>query len=64
METQTDVLTRIRANYDDMSKSQQRVGEFFLTRGLEAVYLSAARIAELLDVSHSTVVRTAQAIDR
>jgi DNA-binding MurR/RpiR family transcriptional regulator len=62
METQTDVLTRIRANYDGMSKSQQRVGEFFLTRGLEAVYLSAARIAELLDVSHSTVVRTAQAI--
>jgi DNA-binding MurR/RpiR family transcriptional regulator len=62
MEPQTDVLTRIRANYDGMSKSQQRVGEFFLTRGLEAVYLSAARIAELLDVSHSTVVRTAQAI--
>ena len=59
---QTDVLARIRANYDTMSKSQQRVGEFFLTRGLEAVYLSAARIAELLDVSHSTVVRTAQAI--
>jgi DNA-binding MurR/RpiR family transcriptional regulator len=62
IEQQADVLTRIRANYDTMSKSQQRVGEFFLTRGLEAVYLSAARIAELLNVSHSTVVRTAQAI--
>ncbi len=57
-----DVLTRIRANYDSMSKSQQLVAEFFLTRGLEAVYLPAARIADLLDVSHSTVVRTAQAI--
>jgi DNA-binding MurR/RpiR family transcriptional regulator len=29
---------------------------------MEAVYLPAGRIAELLDVSHSTVVRTAQAI--
>ncbi len=57
-----DVLTRIRANYDSMSKSQQKVAEFLLTRGLEAVYLPAARIATLLEVSHSTVVRTAQAI--
>src|SRR5215208_1836899 len=57
-----DVLARIRANYDSMSKSQQLVAEFFLTRGLEAVHLPAARIADLLDVSHSTVVRTAQAI--
>ncbi len=57
-----DVLTTIRASYDNMSKSQQKVAEFFLTRGLEAVYLPAARIAELAGVSHSTVVRTAQAI--
>ncbi len=57
-----DVLARIRAGYDSMSKSQQKVAEFFLTSGLEAVYLPAARIAELLEVSHSTVVRTAQAI--
>ncbi|MCC6802829.1 MAG: MurR/RpiR family transcriptional regulator [Anaerolineae bacterium] len=56
-----DVMAAIRANYDSMSKSQQKVAEFFLTRGLEAVYLPAARIAELLEVSHSTVVRTAQA---
>ena len=57
-----DVTTAIRANYDNMSKSQQKVAEFFLTRGLEAVYLPAARIAELAGVSHSTVVRTAQTI--
>lgn len=56
------VMQLIRANYDSMSKSQQRVAEFLLTHGLEAVYLSAARIAEVVDVSHSTVVRTAQAI--
>ncbi len=57
-----DVMANIRAMYDSMSKSQQKVAEFFLTRHLEAMYLSAARIAELLNVSHSTVVRTAQAI--
>jgi DNA-binding MurR/RpiR family transcriptional regulator len=56
------ILQTIRANYDLMSKSQQRVAEFLLTHSMEAVYLSAARIAELVDVSHSTVVRTAQAI--
>jgi DNA-binding MurR/RpiR family transcriptional regulator len=57
-----DVIKRIRAKYDLMSKGQQRVAEFLLTHGLEAVYLPAARIAELVEVSHSTVVRTAQAI--
>lgn len=57
-----EVLQTIRAQYDMMSKSQQRVAEFLLTRSLEAVYLSAARIAQMVDVSHSTVVRTAQSI--
>jgi DNA-binding MurR/RpiR family transcriptional regulator len=56
------VMQLIRARYDAMSRSQQRVAEFLLTRGLEAVYMPAARIAEIVDVSHSTVVRTAQAI--
>lgn len=58
----SDILTLIREAYGSMSSSQQRVLEFFLSRRLEAVYLSAARIAELVDVSHSTVVRTAQAL--
>jgi DNA-binding MurR/RpiR family transcriptional regulator len=57
-----DVLALIREQYGNMSAGQQKVLEFFLSRGLEAVYLSAARIAELVDVSHSTVVRTAQAL--
>ncbi|MCA0458750.1 MAG: MurR/RpiR family transcriptional regulator [Chloroflexi bacterium] len=57
-----DILTLIREAYDGMSSGQQKVLEFFLSRRLEAVYLSAAKIAELVDVSHSTVVRTAQAL--
>ncbi len=57
-----DILTLIRESYDGMSTGQQKVLEFFLERRLEAVYLSAARIADMVDVSHSTVVRTAQAL--
>ncbi|MBE2269780.1 MAG: MurR/RpiR family transcriptional regulator [Anaerolinea sp.] len=56
-----NVIKRVRDHYEGMSKSQQKVAEFFITSE-EALYLSAARIAEILDVSHSTVVRTAQAI--
>ncbi|QPC83319.1 MurR/RpiR family transcriptional regulator [Phototrophicus methaneseepsis] len=58
----TDVLTHIRTQYDSMSKSQQRVAEFLLTHGLDVVHLSAARIAELVNVNRSTVVRTAQSL--
>ena len=57
-----DILMLIREAYAGMSAGQQKVLEFFLSRRLEAVYLSAARIAEMVDVSHSTVVRTAQAL--
>jgi DNA-binding MurR/RpiR family transcriptional regulator len=56
-----NVMKRVREHYDDLGKSQQKVAEFFITSE-EALYLSAARIAEILDVSHSTVVRTAQGI--
>lgn len=57
-----DILMLIREAYSGVSAGQQKVLEFFLSRRLEAVYLSASRIAEMVDVSHSTVVRTAQAL--
>lgn len=56
------VEARIRAHYDSMSAGQQKVAEFVLARRTEAAYLPAARIAELVGVSHSTVIRTAQAL--
>jgi DNA-binding MurR/RpiR family transcriptional regulator len=62
MHSTADIMARIREAYDSMSTGQQKVLEFFLSRRLEAVYLSAAKIAEMTDVSHSTVVRTAQAL--
>ncbi len=62
MTASQDIMGLIQDAYAGMSASQQKVLEFFLSRRLEAVYLPAARIAELVDVSHSTVVRTAQAL--
>lgn len=56
------VLARIRMNFDSMSKSHQKVAEFLLTHGVDVVYLSANRIAEMIGVNPSTVVRTAQAL--
>jgi DNA-binding MurR/RpiR family transcriptional regulator len=60
--TAPDVLSHIRTSLDGMSKGQKRVAEFLLTNGLDAVYLSSGRIAELTEVNRSTVVRTAQAL--
>ena len=58
----TDIERHIRTAFDSLSESQQRVAEFVLLRSSEAIYLSAARIAEITSVSHSTVVRMAQAL--
>lgn len=55
-----DVEALLRGKYDSLSPGQQKVAEFLLTHSAEAVYLSAPRIAKLVGVSHSTVVRTAQ----
>lgn len=62
MPPHADILEHIRATYDTMSKSHKKVAEFLLTYGIDVVYLSASRIAELVDVNRSTVVRTAQAL--
>jgi DNA-binding MurR/RpiR family transcriptional regulator len=56
------IETALRATFDSLGKGQQKVAEFVLTRGIEACYLPASRIAELADVSHSTVVRLAQGL--
>ncbi len=62
MTNQPDIETRMRTAYASLSKSQQKVTEFLLTHGIDVVYLSAARIAKLVQVNRSTVVRTAQAL--
>jgi DNA-binding MurR/RpiR family transcriptional regulator len=57
-----DIESCIRTSFDTLSEGQRKVAEFALTHTAEAVCLPAARIAPLVSVSHSTVVRTAQAL--
>lgn len=57
-----DIIGRIKASYNDLSKSQQRVADFLLTHGIDVAQLSATQIAELVGVNASTVVRTAQTL--
>jgi DNA-binding MurR/RpiR family transcriptional regulator len=45
-----------------LAPAERRVAEFLATGGAEALVLSAAAIAERLDTSDATVVRTAQAL--
>jgi len=52
----------LRVAFGTLGRGQQKVAEFVLNRGIEACYLPASRIAELAEVSHSTVVRLAQSL--
>jgi DNA-binding MurR/RpiR family transcriptional regulator len=59
---QDDVIKRINATLDSLSKGQQKVVEFMLKQGIEGLYMSSTRIADVVGVNRSTVVRTAQAL--
>jgi DNA-binding MurR/RpiR family transcriptional regulator len=59
---QDDIIRRINATLDSLSKGQQKVVEFMLKQGIEGLYMSSTRIADVVGVNRSTVVRTAQAL--
>lgn len=59
---QDDIIRRINAALDSLSKGQQKVVEFMLKQGIEGLYMSSTRIADEVGVNRSTVVRTAQAL--
>jgi DNA-binding MurR/RpiR family transcriptional regulator len=51
---------RIRANYDNLSKSQKRIADYLLTSQREAAFMTASRLATILDVDVATITRFAQ----
>jgi DNA-binding MurR/RpiR family transcriptional regulator len=61
-----DVLNGFRHRLEEhlpaLSKSQRRIADYLLARYDEAAFLSAAQLAERLEVSEATVVRFAQAV--
>jgi DNA-binding MurR/RpiR family transcriptional regulator len=54
---------RIRENYDRLSKSQKRIADFLMTSQREAAFMTASRLATVLDVDVATITRFAQRLD-
>lgn len=62
MENQKDILSRIKEQYNTMSKGHKKIGAFILEHFDQAVFMTAAKIGETLEISESTVVRFASGI--
>lgn len=54
-----DLLMRIENKYEKLSKSQKRLADYIGSNYDKAVFLTAAKLGEMVDVSESTVVRFA-----
>ena len=62
MEKQYDVLSRISERYDRMSKSHKAIASYICEHYDQAVFMTAAKLGETLEISESTVVRFADRI--
>jgi DNA-binding MurR/RpiR family transcriptional regulator len=51
---------RIRESYEHLSKSQKRIADFLMTSHREAAFMTASRLAVLLNVDVATITRFAQ----
>ena len=54
-----ELITRIESRYPKMSKGQRRLADYVLENYDKAVFLTAAKMGEIVGVSESTVVRFA-----
>lgn len=54
-----ELLDRIEGHYAKMSKSQKKLADFIKTSYEKAVFMTAAKLGEVVGVSESTVVRFA-----
>lgn len=61
-ESQADVLSRIRNHYDKMSKSHKAIADYITGHLEQAVFMTAAKLGEVLGISESTVVRFSYSI--
>lgn len=59
---QYHVLRRIEECYDKMSKSHKAIANYILEHFDQAVFMTAAKLGEVLGISESTVVRFAASI--
>ena len=62
MAREYDILDRISEQYDRMSKSHKAIANFISEHYDQAVFMTAAKLGEMLGISESTVVRFASGI--
>lgn len=62
MKPENDVLTRIDERYRKMSKNHKKIAEYIQENIDQAVFMTAARMGEVLGISESTVVRFASGL--
>ncbi|SFI33893.1 transcriptional regulator, RpiR family [Pseudobutyrivibrio sp. OR37] len=62
MATTTDLISKINENYGKMSKGQKLLANYIIDNYDKAVFLTAAKLGEIIGVSESTVVRFASFI--
>ncbi len=57
-----DVLDRIDAHYNKMSKGHKKIADYIREHYDQAVFMTAAKLGQILEISESTVVRFAAGI--
>ncbi|MBO6283549.1 MAG: MurR/RpiR family transcriptional regulator [Pseudobutyrivibrio sp.] len=62
MATTTDLISKINEKYGRMSKGQKLLANYIIDNYDKAVFLTAAKLGEIIGVSESTVVRFASFI--
>lgn len=62
MDSQQDILQKIEECYKKMSKSHKRIADYIREHYEQAVFMTAAKLGEQLEISESTVVRFAAGI--
>ncbi len=62
MDKTTDIISRIKELYSNMSKGHKRIAQYITEHYDQAVFMTAARLGAELGISESTVVRFAAGI--
>ena len=57
-----DLISIIKKNFHKFSRGQKLIAQFIIDHYDKAAFMTAAKIAETVDVSESTVVRFASAL--
>lgn len=61
-ENRNDIISRMNEKYASMSKSHKKIAAFIMEHYEQAVFMTAAKLGETLEISESTVVRFASGI--